>query len=80
MRINLIGKVLIASTVLSVGQKASARIPQQMALTIRNTDRFIPSNFKHEKTFDILKNIAEFLTGDFKSVSAKSPVKKEEKY
>ena len=79
MKVNLISKVLIGSMALSIGQKASAQIPRQFTPITNNIDKFIPSNIKPEKTFDILKNLTELLSGNFSSVSSKVSKSKKKK-
>lgn len=71
MKVNLISKVLIGSMALNAGQKAFAQIPRQFAPITQNIDKFIPSKINPEKTFDILKNLTELLSGNFNSVSTK---------
>ena len=79
MKVNLISKVLISSMALSAGQKASAQITPHLTPITRNIDKFIPSNIKPEKTFDILQNLTELLSGNFKSVSTKISKSKNKK-
>lgn len=79
MKVNLISKVLIGSMALSAGQKASAQITPHLTPITNNIDKFIPSNIKPEKTFDILQNLTELLSGNFKSVSAKISKNKNKK-
>lgn len=60
MKVNLISKVLIGSMALSAGQKASAQITPHLTPITNSIDKFIPSNIKPEKTFDILQNLRLF--------------------
>ena len=71
MKVNLISKVLIGTMTLGAGQKASAQIIPNITPITNNIDKFIPSNIKPDKTFDILQNLTELLTGNINSINSK---------
>lgn len=72
MRTSLINKVLIGAMSVTSCQKPVQNITYQHIAPVTTVfDTFTPSKINPEKTFDILKNITEFFTGEMNFAQTK---------